>query len=449
MEQPHLMRKYAQLLEKAFRHYSASLERVRIAEEEGILTEQPMGGSSHGSIEVVYRIHASRLKILLRAVCQNKEIRRSFEAEALNLISRNWFSEPMEADNEQQCLNLNGRWEVLVDIVSAFVFCRQEKGLFHRSVYRHAQAILWAPIVYEPDADCYPLLTNTEGIFAQPTALSNVYQDAVCANAAKTVMENIFDKKRTQLCATWLESRFHRPFEELNQSEKKFDLVRLKYIAARIELLRVCRDIESLQTFLSWASACLPDLPSLYFATARSDSSSRHDHRHDNLLKGRGFLRNVKRLCTMAIADVIKFHIHQHSKNMVTNGTRSMTPMELLRIAYSCYLKLNCTIEDLSGLLDGGEESVIEVDALLSAFDRVKGTLAESTVLKEKLKAIENVDHNSTNIAQLKAVLTTCKALFHLRKHKRRSGGEKGNVRDAETNLDSSPHKRARKTGQQ
>jgi hypothetical protein len=448
-EQPHSIRKYAQLLEKAFRHYSASLERVRIAEEEGILTEQPMGGSSHGSIEVVYRIHASRLKILLHAVCQNKKIRRSFEAEALNLISNNWFSEPIEADNEQQCLNLNDRekrWEVLVDIVSAFVFCRQEKGLFHRSVYRHAQAILWAPIVYEPDADCYPLLTNTEGMFAQPTALSNVYQDVVYANAAKTVMESIFDKKRTQLCATWLESRFHRPFEELNQSEKKFDLVRLKYIAARIELLRVCHDIESLQTFLSWASACLPDLPNLYFATAQSVSASRHDHRHDNLLKGSGFLRNVKRLCTMAIADVIKFHIHQHNENIIPNGTRSMTPMELLRIAYSCYLKLNCTIEDLSGLVDGGEESVIEVDALLSAFDRVKGTLAENTVLKEKLKAIEIVDHNSKKIAQLQAVLTTCKALFHLRKHKRKCGGEKGNVPDAESTLDATSRKRARKT---
>jgi hypothetical protein len=409
-----------------------------------------MGGSSHGSIEVVYRIHASRLKVLLRAVSQNKKIRRSFEAEALNLISCNWFSEPMAADNEQQCLNLNDkekRWEVLVDIVSAFVFCRREKGLFHRSVYRHAQAILWAPIVYDPDADCHPLLTNTEGIFAQPGVLSNVYQDVVCANAAKTVMDCIFDKKRTQLCATWLESRFHRPFEELNQSEKKFDLVRLKYIAARIELLRVCRDLESLQTFFSWANSCLPDLPNLYFATAQRESASRHDHRHDNLLMGFGFLRNVKRLCTMAIADVILFHIHQYSKSGITSGMRSMNPMELLRIAYSCYLKLNCSIEDLMALEEDGEEYIIEVDALLTAFDRVKGTLAENTALKEKLKGIEAVEVNvSKKATQLQAVLATCKAHFLKRKKKRKSGGEQFNVGDTSTGVETSPRKLTKKT---
>ena len=89
-----------------------------------------------------------------------------------------------------------GSWEVLVDIVSALVFCRQEKALFHRSVYRHAQAILWAPVVHDPDANSFPLFTGAETAPTEHNILSNIFRHGVYVYAAKHVMDSLFDKKR-------------------------------------------------------------------------------------------------------------------------------------------------------------------------------------------------------------------------------------------------------------
>jgi|Transcript_21982 hypothetical protein len=268
-------------------------------------------------------------------------------------------------------------------------------------------------------------------------------------------MDSLFDKKRAQLCATWMSSRSHRAFEELNTSEKKFDSVRLKYISARIELLRVCRDHVSLETFFSWANACPPDLPSLYFVTALDSAASRQNHFRQNLLEDRGFLRHVKRLCTMAIADVVLYQLRNaKGKEEASDEIQNTVLNGILKRAYSCFLKLNCTVENVKNWLEKtGEESFIELDALLCSFDEVGGKVSESEVLEcpgEDLEADDAMNKQAMNkkLALLESALTRCKTMFSRRRNRRKSDEENVDTNTevhASTESDVSPSKRHKK----
>jgi hypothetical protein len=117
----------------------------------GFLIEQNGGSSRHGSTEVLvlYRLHASRLKCLLTAVINNThEDDRSYsELEALRLTEKYWYKTPegdLPTDLRAQV------WNVLTDVVAALAQCRIEHCYFHRSIYRHAQALMWAPVLFDP-----------------------------------------------------------------------------------------------------------------------------------------------------------------------------------------------------------------------------------------------------------------------------------------------------------
>ena len=161
--------------------------------------------------------------MLLYAIYQASKNRHCFEAEALHLVSRNWFAEPVTENEEElnwKYGSRDRRWEVLVDIVSALVFCP-------------------------------------------------------------------------------------------------------------------------------------PDLPSLYFVTALDSAASRQNHFRQNLLEDRGFLRHVKRLCTMAIADVVLYQLRNaKGKEEASDEIQNTVLNKILKRAYSCFLKLNCTVENVKNWLE-------------------------------------------------------------------------------------------------
>lgn len=127
-------RLYEKHMEEALSAYQASLNEKRDDGGEA-------GGSSHGKLEIFYRLHASRLKCLLVAAVAGEDERTAAEEEALRLTEKFFFSQP-----DTTSCNLRDRmWTVLADIVSALASCRLQQVFFHRSVYRHAQALMWAP----------------------------------------------------------------------------------------------------------------------------------------------------------------------------------------------------------------------------------------------------------------------------------------------------------------
>ena len=136
----------------SFHSYTLALNEAE-GYEEHRKSDTVVGGSSHGAIEIIYRIHATRLKVLLAAVKRPKEYRNAAEAEALQITESYWFEQPemLEVDPEINCLRAR-IWNVLADVVGCMAYCRREQPYFHRSVYCQAQALLWAPIFDNPDS---------------------------------------------------------------------------------------------------------------------------------------------------------------------------------------------------------------------------------------------------------------------------------------------------------
>ena len=196
------MRAYERNMSMALQAYATSLSQAKAAEEAGALSAETNGGSSHGTLEVVYRLHASRLKCLIAAVDRKEDERDAAELEALRLTECHWFT----SSGEEQPSSSDVRkrvWNVLVDVVNALARCRLDSSYFHRSVYRHAQALMWAPVLYDP------VVGRIKGSLGTVSAtwacqIRGLNYATHAASSAASTMSALFEKKRSQLVAVWV-----------------------------------------------------------------------------------------------------------------------------------------------------------------------------------------------------------------------------------------------------
>jgi len=183
-------------------------------------------------------------------------------------------------------------------------------------------------------------------------------------------------------------------------------LQRGKYISAYIECLRSCGNKSDLETLLRWISSSKRDLPSFFHATAASEGgipekSQNHDCllvNHSRSLSSFYLLTGLKRQANSAMAAVLHDELEDWSVRSVENH---------LRLAYACFLRLNCTSKELTNtrMWKYKHGGFSEVDALCSAF------------LKLNEKANISVDPNDWSgggrkAAVLDAALCKCKELF-------------------------------------
>ena len=170
---------------------------MKKAEHDRGLPDVQQGGSSHGIAEIVYRQHACRLKTLLIAVQHPNETRDSAEREALRITRGLWFSNPREGAPYDPKKNVRDSvWEVLADIVAAMSQLRIDNHFFHRSVYRHAMALLWAPVLCDPETGyAQGSLRNVPLTKSYHIRGLNTGEGA-CAKSAAAVINALFDKKR-------------------------------------------------------------------------------------------------------------------------------------------------------------------------------------------------------------------------------------------------------------
>jgi len=184
---------YEQYMALAMDNYSRAFSEVIAIESDGTFTVDQQGGSSHGSTEVMYRIHASRLKCLVSAVSHAEEELEVAEAEALRLTESQWFKEP-DSVMDSSALHTRDRiWNVLSDVVAGLAQCRLDHNFFHRSVYRYAQALMWSPLLYDP--------TSCEGSLGTVPAtrsyqIRGLNNSTHAAHSAEVIMSSLFDKKR-------------------------------------------------------------------------------------------------------------------------------------------------------------------------------------------------------------------------------------------------------------
>lgn len=172
--------------------YSTAYEQAKSIENDGGFIVDQSGGSSHGSTELLYRMLASRLKCLILSASQAADDLEQAEAEALRLTERHWFKKP--EDTVPKELHTRDRiWTVLSDVVTGLAQCRVEQAFFHRSVYRYAQALMWAPVLYDPNCTEGSLGTVPATRSYQIRGLNN---STHAANSAEVIMSSLFDKKR-------------------------------------------------------------------------------------------------------------------------------------------------------------------------------------------------------------------------------------------------------------
>lgn len=180
----------------AMDNFSSALKQATTIDEDGGFTISQQGGSSHGSTEVLYRIHASRLKCLLSLTSPDDDDINGSEAEVLRITEKHWFNAQnsvLEGDDVRPLGNRDRIWNVFADLVAGLAQCRVDHHFFHRSVYRHAQALMWAPVLHDPYCREGSLGTVPA---TKSVAVRGLNNSTNAAQSAEVVMRTLFDKKR-------------------------------------------------------------------------------------------------------------------------------------------------------------------------------------------------------------------------------------------------------------
>jgi hypothetical protein len=408
------MRRYEYHMKQAFDFYALSGEQASEIEKDGGFAEQH-GGSAHGAVEAVYRLHASRLKCLLSAVDRWEDERDDAELEALRLTESHWNIDPGNLLDKTPRERL---WIVFADVVEALAKCSQNYSFFHRSVYRHAQALMWAPIVYDPVAGSVAGSLGTVPA-AWANSIKGLNHTGNAASSATSTLSSLFVKKRAQLVSVWVTGDSTASiFQALNSTVRKYDSLRGKYIAGYIDCLRLGRKRKELDTFLSWTMTSPNDLPS-YFAASASIQRDRPVllPTHDNLLLRnrpsslKHFLTSVRRTANGALANVILHDLNDPAVEQAhaKPAERANYLETQLKLAYACFLRLNCDVEQVikSRYWKYDRKNGIKdvVEALSAAFQKIQKPDAGAG-----LNSSWSVE--SQVVAAFQAAVCKCKELY-------------------------------------
>ena len=401
---------------KAIDAYAMSIAYANKVKKEGGFIAEHNGGSAHGVSEAVYRLHATRLKCLISAVDRPEDERELAELEVLRLTECHWFQ---DADDDIPNPSIRHRvWKVFVDVVGALAKLSLDNSYFHRSVYRHAQALLWAPVLYDPKSE------RSNGSFeAVPATLAckvrGLNYATSAAYSALSVISALFAKKRAQLVAVWVTAEGSTTtFQSINSSARKYDSLRGKYIAAYIECLRLCRRRKELDIFLTWTTSCPRDLPSHFAATAIGAISSQSVQLENLVLNNSSgtsfhFLTSVRRLANSALANVILEDMKESylKEKTSSNVERSKFFETQLKLAYACFLRLNCEVGELSKSRSWKFQKQIGVKDVVDALTFAYANAFKDNAVSSPAKLSDWSGESLLN-ETLEAAVRKCKELY-------------------------------------
>eukprot|EP00986_Skeletonema_menzelii_P020752 scaffold32200_cov148-Skeletonema_menzelii.AAC.5 len=334
-------RMYETMMTAAIENYAAALGDAQKAEKAGGGQDNKNGGSSHGSREVLYRLHATRFKALLSAIRQAADERGLAETEACRISSTSWFDDSNKLQTSDDDIRHN-IWDLYVDCVQGLSSCRKGISYFHRAAYRLAQALHWAPAFHDP---CFSLHTGSiESIPSSKRERISELDKNSFAECAASVIGTLFDKKRSHLVAVWVTtSAAPPPFEVLNDSVRKYDALRLKYIRAFVDTMIRCKQRDKIETFLSWAASSSQDLAGFYEASAMTFQGG---HIGKSLLSGSGFLTKVQRAAMTALAKMILQDLAEMKKDGIIEHARKLLKDDF-KLSHNLFLRLHSTPEEI------------------------------------------------------------------------------------------------------
>jgi hypothetical protein len=325
-------RAYEKTLKSALETYSSAL--IDAKDRDHSSGKRDTGGSSHGSLEVLYRIHACRLKCLLFSIRRVNEERELAELEALRIVSQVWFG---DSPNVLAPSLRHKIWVAFVNCVKALIQCRTDESKFHRAAFRLAQAYNWAPVFHDPSSPG----GRKEVLSIDDISLPYI-ESGSCSKNATSAIECLFDKQKSQLCSVWVTtSSKPPPFEVLNDPVRKYDYLRLKYISAYIDCMKENKQMSKIETLLNNTTTCSQDYAGFYQASAAARGGDPGRHTKQSLLKTSGFLAQVKRLAIDAMAELVLAELAHLKKNGVDANGRAALEAGF-KTSISIFLRLNC-----------------------------------------------------------------------------------------------------------
>lgn len=157
-------------------------------------------------------------------------------------------------------------------------------------------------------------------------------------------MFGLLSYDRSQLCSVWVTtSAAPSPFEVINDSIRKYDALRMKYIFAFIECMRVCKRIDSIETLLTWTSMSEQDLPGFYEASAILRGGDPGKHSKQSYLSTRGLIAQVKRIASEAIAEIVLSDLAEMKRvGIGADGRMKLSSHFLLSHRLFLLLNLSC-----------------------------------------------------------------------------------------------------------
>lgn len=374
-------RSYETSLKFALQSYSNALADAK-EREQSSGSKHENGGSSHGSMEVFYRIHACRLKALLFSARRMKVERKAALLEAIHITSAAWFGdltlEPTSSTIRHKV------WSAFVNCTKALIHCRTEEPKFHRSAFRLAQAYNWVPVFQDPESHDF-VFDNKKDIPSVNGISLPCIEAGSCNKNAALAMESLFDKRRSQLCAVWVTtSTTPPPFEVINDPVRKYDYLRLKYIMAYIDCMKRTKKMDKIESLLNCTSNCAQDLAGFYQASAAVKGMDPGRHKKQSLLKASGFLSEVKRCASVALSELVLAnlaYLKQHGVDV--NGRAELEAC--LKLSNSLFLRMNTSPnEAVQCMLSTG--SIIQIVALCKCFISIQaGYRINDSIKLEKL----------------------------------------------------------------
>jgi hypothetical protein len=152
------------------------------------------------------------------------------------------------------------------------------------------------------------------------------------------------------------------PFEVLNDSIRKYEALRLKYIEAYIDCMLVNERKDMIETLLSWTTTCDQDLAGYYEASAGLRGGDPGKHNKQSLLLGNGFIATVKRKASNALAEMILQDLTFMKKNGVNNDAK-MKLNDHLKLAYTLFLRFNSSCKEIADFVTSNKQ-LAEAEAL-------------------------------------------------------------------------------------
>ena len=235
------------------------------------------------------------------------------------------------------------------------------------------------------------------------------------------------------------------PFEVLNDSIRKYDRLRIKYIGAYVDCMHLCRRIDTLETFIGWTSSCRRDLCSYYEESAKlRGKSPKIHHMKDNMLDGFGLIFFAKQKANRAIADIIIKEVTDLNKKSNQKPTQKVmddksnlvcsknTILSFLKIAYATFARTRCRLEDdrwRKEYLSKGR--LLEADALILAYQSYNDVVNEidgiSTTESKPSGALDVPFHNNSKREKtliLRLAISTCAKLIPLKARRKTNMNE-------------------------